>query len=102
MRETIFLAVCNALGVDYKEAATTSRLREYVIARQMYISLVKELYGMRYTYRQIGSMALFEHKFGHAVVWHHLKKFNDEINQPFMEDIKPIYEELLTKFNSKN
>ena len=23
MRETIFLAVCNALGVDYKEAATT-------------------------------------------------------------------------------
>ena len=25
MRENIFLAVCNALGVDYKEAATTSR-----------------------------------------------------------------------------
>ena len=23
MRENIFLAVCNALGVDYKEAATT-------------------------------------------------------------------------------
>ena len=53
MRETIFLAVCNALGVDYKEAATTSRLREYVIARQMYIALIKELYGTRYTYRQI-------------------------------------------------
>ena len=102
MRETIFLAVCNALGVDYKEAATTSRLREYVIARQMYIALVKELYGTRYTYRQIGSMALFEHKFGYAVVWHHLNKFKDEINQPFMEDIKPIYEELLTKFNTKN
>ena len=102
MRETIFLAVCNALGIDYKEAATTSRMREYVIARQMYIALVKELYGMRYTYRQIGSMALFEHKFGHAVVWHHLNKFKDEINQPFMADVKQIYEELLIKFNSKN
>ena len=102
MRETIFLAVCNALGIDYKEAATTSRMREYVIARQMYIALVKELYGMRYTYRQIGSMALFEHKFGHAVVWHHLKKFKDEINQPFMADVKQIYEELLTKFNTKH
>ena len=100
MRETIFLAVCNALGIDYKEAATTSRMREYVIARQMYIALVKELYGMRYTYRQIGSMALFEHKFGHAVVWHHLQKFKDEINQPFMADVKQIYEELLTKFNN--
>ena len=43
MRETIFLAVCNALGVDYKEAATVSRLREYVIARQMYIALGCEL-----------------------------------------------------------
>ena len=102
MRETIFLAVCNALSVDYKEAATKSRLREYVIARQMYIALVKELYGTRYTYRQIGSMALFEHKFGHAVVWHHLKKFEDEINQPFMADIKQIYEELLQKFNTKH
>ena len=101
MRETIFLAVCNALGVDYKEAATTSRLREYVIARQMYIALVKELYGTRYTYRQIGSMALFEHKFGYAVVWHHLNKFKDEINQPFMADVKQIYEELLNKFNTK-
>ena len=102
MRETIFLAVCNALGVDYKDAATTSRLREYVIARQMYIALIKELYGTRYTYRQIGSMALFEHKFGYAVVWHHLNKFKDEINQPFMEDIKPIYEELLNQFNTKH
>ena len=74
MREEMFLAVCNALGVDYKEAATKSRLREYVIARQMYIVLVKELYGNGYTYRQIGSMALFEHKFGHSIVWHHLKK----------------------------
>ena len=102
MRETIFLAVCNALGVDYKEAATVSRLREYVIARQMYIALVKELYGTRYTYRQIGSMALFEHKFSYSNIWHHLQKFKDEINQPFMEDIKPIYEELLNKFNTKN
>ena len=101
MRETIFLAVCNALGVDYKEAATTSRMREYVIARHMYIALVKELYGTQYTYQQIGSMALFEHKFGHAVVWHHLKKFKDEINQPFMADVKLIYEELLQKFNTK-
>ena len=102
MRETIFLAVCNALGIDYKEAATTSRMREYVIARQMYIVLTKELYGNRYTYRQIGSMALFEHKFGHAVVWHHLNKFKDEINQPFMADVKQIYEELLQKFNTKH
>ena len=101
MRETIFLAVCNALGVDYKEAATISRMREYVIARQMYIALVKELYGMRYTYRQIGSIALFEHKFGHAVVWHHLNKFKDEINHPSMVGIKKIYEELIKQFNTK-
>ena len=46
-------------------------------------------------------MALFEHKFGHAVVWHHLNKFQDEINQPFMADIKQIYEELLQTFNTK-
>lgn len=102
MRETIFLAVCNALGVDYKEAATKSRLREYVIARQMYIALVKELYGMRYTYRQIGSMALFEHKFGYAVVWHHLNKFNEQIDHPSMVGIKKIYEELIKQFNTKN
>ena len=102
MRETIFLAVCNALGVDYKEAATKSRLREYVMARQMYIALVKELYGNRYTYRQIGSMALFEHKFGHAVVWHHLNKFNEQINHPSMVGIKKIYEELIKQFNTKH
>ena len=102
MRETIFLAVCNALGVDYKEAATVSRLREYVIARQMYIALVKELYGTRYTYRQIGSMDLFEHKFGYAVVWHHLNKFNEQINHPSMVGIKKIYEELIKQFNTKN
>ena len=102
MRETIFLAVCNVLGVDYKKAATKSRLREYVIARQMYIALVKELYGTRYTYRQIGSMALFEHKFGYAVVWHHLNKFNEQINHASMEGIKKIYEELINKFNTKN
>ena len=101
MRETIFLAVCNALGVDYKEAATKSRLREYVIARQMYIALVKELYGTRYTYRQIGSMALFEHKFGYAVVWHHLNKFNEQIDHPSMVGIKKIYEELIKQFNTK-
>ena len=47
-------------------------------------------------------MALFEHKFWHAVVWHHLKKFHDEINQPFMADVKQIYEELLQKFNTKH
>ena len=101
MRETIFLAVCNALGVDYKEAATVSRLREYVIARQMYIALVKELYGTRYTYRQIGSMVLFDHKFGYAVVWHHLNKFNEQINHPSMVGIKKIYEELIKQFNTK-
>ena len=102
MRETIFLAVCNALGVDYKKAATTSRLREHVIARQMYIALIKELYGTRYTYRQIGSMALFEHKFGYAVVWHHLKIFNEQINHPSMVGIKRIYEDLLNQFNTKH
>ena len=98
----MFLAVCNALGVDYKEAATKSRLREYIIARQMYIVLIKELYGNRYTYRQIGSMSLFEYKFGHSIVWHHLKKFNDQINHASMADVKQIYEELLNKFNTKH
>ena len=97
----MFLAVCNALGVDYKEAATKSRLREYVIARQMYIVLVKELYGNGYTYRQIGSMALFEYKFGHSIVWHHLKKFNEQINHPAMAEIKQIYEDLIKQFSTK-
>ena len=102
MRETIFLAVCEALGIEFKEAASSSRLREYVIARQMYIALIKELYGTRYTYRQIGSMDLFEHKFGYAVVWHHLQKFNEQINHPSMVDIKQIYEDLLNQFNTKH
>ena len=102
MRETIFLAVCNALGVDYKEAATTSRLREYVIARQMYFSIVREIYGYRYTLGYIGRMSLFEKEVNHATVLYHLTKFKDEINQPFMAEIKPIYKELLNKFNTKN
>ena len=101
MRETIFLAVCNALGVDYKEAATKSRLREYVIARQMYFSLVREIYGYRYTLGYIGRMSLFEKEVNHATVLYHLQKFKDEINQPFMADVKPIYEELLNQFNTK-
>ena len=101
MREEIFLAVCNALGVDYKEAATTSRLRKYVIARQMYFSLVREIYGYRYSLSCIGRMKYFEKKVHHSTVLYHLQKFKDEINQPFMEDIKPIYLELLTKFNTK-
>ena len=101
MRETIFLAVCNALGVDYKDAATTSRLREYVIARQMYFSLVREIYGYRYSLGYIGRMKYFEKKVHHATVLYHLQKFKDEINQPFMKDVKQIYEELLNKFNTK-
>ena len=102
MRETIFLAVCNALGVDYKEAATTSRLREYVIARQMYFYLIREIYGYRYSLGYIGRMSLFEKEINHATVLYHLTKFKDEINQPFMAEIKPIYEELLKQFNTKN
>ena len=102
MRETIFLAVCNALGVDYKEAATVSRLREYVIARQMYFCLVREIYGYRYSLGCIGRMKYFEKKVHHSTVLYHLQKFKDEINQPFMADVKQIYEELLNKFNTKN
>ena len=102
MRETIFLAVCNALGVDYKEAATTSRLREYVIARQMYFYLVREIYGYRYSLSCIGRMKYFEKNVHHSTILYHLQKFKDEINQPFMEDIKPIYKDLLNKFNTKN
>ena len=101
MRETIFLAVCNALGVDYKEAASKSRLREFVIARQMYFSIVREIYGYRYTLGYIGKMKLFEKEVNHATVLYHLTKFKDEINQPFMAEIKPIYEELLNQFNTK-
>ena len=102
MKETIFLAVCNALGVDYKEAATTSRLREHVIARQMYFYLVREICGYRYSLSCIGRMRYFEKNVHHSTILYHLQKFKDEINQPFMEDIKPIYEELLNKFNTKN
>ena len=101
MRETIFLAVCNALGIDYLEAASKNRYRENIVARQMYFSLVREIYGYRYSLGCIGRMKYFEKKVHHSTVLYHLQKFKDEINQPFMEDIKPIYEELLTKFNTK-
>lgn len=102
MRETIFLAVCNALGVDYKEAASTSRLRDYVIARQMYFCLVREIYGYRYSLSGIGRMKYFEKNVHHSTILYHLQKFKDEINQPFMKEIKQIYEELLNKFKTKN
>lgn len=102
MKETIFLAICNALAVDYKEAASTSRLREYVIARQMYFYLFREIYGYRYSLRYIGKMKYFEKNVHHSTILYHLQKFKDEINQPFMKEIKQIYEELLNKFNSKN
>lgn len=102
MRETIFLAVCNALGVDYKKAATTSRLREYVIARQMYFYLVREICGNRYSLSCIGKMRYFEKNVHHSTILYHLQKFKDEINQPFMKDVKQIYEELLKQFNTKN
>lgn len=102
MRETIFLAVCNALGVDYKEAATTSRLREYVIARQMYFYLVREICGYRYSLSCIGKMRYFEKNVHHSTILYHLQKFKDEINQPFMKEVKQIYEELLKQFNTKN
>ena len=101
MRETIFLAVCNALGVDYKEAATTSRLREHVIARQMYFYLVREICGYRYSLSCIGRMRYFEKNVHHSTILYHLQKFKDEINQPFMKDVKQIYEELLKHFNTK-
>ena len=102
MRETIFLAVCNALGVDYKEAASQKRYRENVVARQMYFSLVREIYGYRYSLGYIGRMKYFEKKVHHSTVLYHLTKFKDEINQPFMAEIKPIYEELLNQFNTKH
>lgn len=102
MRETIFLAVCNALGVDYKKAATTSRLREYVVARQMYFYLVREIYGYRYSLSCIGKMRYFEKNVHHSTILYHLQKFKDEINQPFMKDVKKIYEELLKQFNNKH
>ena len=102
MRETIFLAVCNALGVDYKKAATTSRLREYVIARQMYFYLVREICGYRYSLNCIGRMRYFEKNVHHSTILYHLQKFKDEINQPFMKDVKQIYEELLKQFNTNN
>ena len=102
MRETIFLAVCNAFGVDYNQAATTSRLREHVIARQMYFYLVREICGYRYSLSCIGRMRYFEKNVHHSTILYHLQKFKDEINQPFMKDVKQVYEELLTKFNTKN
>ena len=39
-------------------------------------------------------MKYFEKKH-HSTILYHLQKFKDEINQPFMEEIKPIYEKLL-------
>lgn len=101
MRETIFLAVCNALGVDYKEAASQKRYRENVVAKQMYFSIVREIYGYRYTLGYIGRMSLFEKEVNHATVLYHLTKFNEQINHPSMKETKQIYEELLIKFNNK-
>ena len=98
MRETIFLAVCDALGVDHKEAASQKRYRENIVAKQMYFSLVREIYGYRYTLGYIGRMKLFQKEVNHATVLYHLTKFKDEINQPFMAEFKPIYEELLIRF----
>jgi chromosomal replication initiation ATPase DnaA len=102
MREEIFLAVCNALGVDYKEAASKNRYRENVVARQMYFYLVREIYGYRYSLGCIGRMKYFEKKVHHSTVLYHLQKFKDEINHASMADVKLIYEELLNKFNTKN
>ena len=102
MRETIFLAVCNALGVDYKEAASQNRYRENVVARQMYFSLVREIYGYRYSLGYIGRMKYFEKNVHHSTILYHLQKFKDEINQPFMKDVKQVYEDLLNKFKTKN
>ena len=101
MRETIFLAVCDALGVDHKEAASQKRYRENIVAKQMYFSIVREIYGYRYTLGYIGRMKLFQKEVNHATVLYHLTKFKDEINQPFMAEIKPIYDELLIKFKKK-
>ena len=98
MRETIFLAGCNAVGVEYKEAASQNRYRENVVARQMYFCLVREIYGYRYSLSCIGRMKYFEKKVHHSTILYHLAKFKDEIKQPFMQEIKPIYEELLQKF----
>ena len=101
MRETIFLAVCNALGVDYRQAASKCRKREYVVARQMYIALMVRLYGKKYRYWQIAAMPLFEIKYKHNYVCWHLRRFNDEIDQPFMAENKAIFESLIEKFKSK-
>ena len=37
-------------------------------------------------------MKYFEKNVHHSTILYHLQKFKDEINQPFMEEIKPIYE----------
>ena len=101
MRENIFLAGCNALGGDYKEAASQNRYRENIVARQMYFYLIREIYGYRYSLSCIGRMKYFDRKVHHSTILYHLQKFKDEINQPFMEEIKPIYKELLKHFNTK-
>ena len=101
MRETIFLAVCEALGIDYKDAGSHNRYRENVLARQMYFTLAKAIYGNIYSLECIGKMKYFEKSVHHATVIYHLQKFKDEIDQPFMADIKPIYERLLKEFKHK-
>lgn len=98
MRETLFLAVCNALGIDYKEAGAQNRYRENVIARQMYFALAYKIYGKIYSLGAIGRMSYFEKPVHHSTVIYHLNKFKDEINQPYMREIKPIYEKLLSEF----
>lgn len=100
MRETIFLAVCNALGLDYKEAASQSRYRENVVARQMYFALAYKIYGNIYSLGAIGRMKYFEKPVHHSTVIYNLAKFNDEIDQPFMAGIKPIYEKILLDFKN--
>ena len=98
MRETLFLAVCNALGIDYKEACKQNRYRENVLARQMYFTLAKAIYGNVYSLGAIGRMKYFEKPLHHSTVIYHLQKFKDEIDQPFMRDVKQIYERLLKEF----
>ena len=68
MREILFLAVCEALGIDFKEAASSSRYRENVLARQMYFALASDVYGSIYSLGCIGRMKYFDKSVHHSTV----------------------------------
>ena len=80
--EHILRMCCNAAGVEREQAVSDSRLREVILARQLYFWFARRLTG--YRLKEIGALVGLTH----SSVVHHLKTARNYLKQKDREFMK--------------